>query len=80
VLSFAHPARSPNLSPIEPVWHTLKSKIRAHPCLSTSLDELKVVVLEAWDDIIPDDINAHVKHIEDQVKAVLAVKGGHIRY
>jgi len=80
ILSFAHPAKSPNLSPIKSVWHTMKSKLRACTHLPTSLKELKVAILEAWDDITPEEINAHMKHIQDWVKAVLAAKGGHTRF
>jgi hypothetical protein len=58
----------------------MKSKIRAYAHLPISLKELKVAVLKAWDDITPDEINAHVKHMEDWVKAVLAAKGGHTRF
>jgi hypothetical protein len=80
ILSFAHPAKSPDLSPIESVWHVMKSKIRARTRLPTSLKELKVAVLEAWDDITPEEINSHVKHMQDRVKAVLAAKGGHTKF
>jgi transposase len=80
VISFAHPAKSPDLLLIESVWHIMKSKIRAQTHLPTSLKGLKVAVLKAWDDITPDEINAHVKHMEDRVKAVLAAKGGHTRF
>ena len=58
----------------------MKSKIRACSRLPTSLEELKVTVLKAWDKITPEEINAHLKHMEEQVKAVLAAKGGHTRF
>jgi hypothetical protein len=29
VISFAHPVKSPDLSPIKSVWHIMKTKIRA---------------------------------------------------
>ena len=80
ILSFAHPAKSPDLSPIESVWHVMKSKIRARACLPTSLEGLKAAVLDAWDDITPEEISVHVKHMQDRVKAVLAAKGGHTKF
>jgi hypothetical protein len=58
----------------------MKSKVRARARLSTSLEELKAAVLNAWDDITAEEINAHVKHMEDRVKAVLAAKGGHTKF
>jgi hypothetical protein len=80
IQTFPHPSSSPNLSPIEPLWHQLKTLIRQQPHPPTSLDELKEAVPEGWNQIVPEDIDAHVKHMEDRVKAVLKAKGGHTKY
>lgn len=77
---FPHPASSPDLSPIGPLWKTLKAIIRGRPHPPTSMDELKSATHEAWDQITEEDINAHVKHMRDRVKAVLAAKGGHTQF
>ena len=66
ILSFAHSAKSPDFLHIKSVWHVMKGKIRACTCLPTSLKELKVAVLKAWDDITLEEINVHVKHMQDQ--------------
>lgn len=78
--SFDHPAKSPDMSPIEPLWNTLKTLIRARPHPPTSLTELKTAVREAWAEITPRDINVHVRHMNDRIKAVIAAKGGHTKY
>jgi hypothetical protein len=78
--SFPHPSKSPDMSPIEPVWNTVKTIIQARSHCPTSMAELKAAVREAWDQLTPQDINAHVKHMEDRVKALLAAKGGHTKY
>ena len=39
-----------------------------------------MAIHEAWTQITPWDINAHVKHMGDRVKAVMHVKGGHTKY
>lgn len=55
---FPHPASSPDLNPIENIWSILKSIIRRHPRQPTSIQELKNVIFEAWDEISVEDINA----------------------
>lgn len=77
---FPHPASSPDLSLIEPLWHHLKILIRARPHIPSRLEELKTAIWECWEMITDDDINAHVKHMEDRVKAVLKADGGHMKY
>jgi transposase len=80
IKSFPHPASSPDLNPIEPIWNTLKNIIRARSHHPTSTEELKTAIHEAWTQITPQDINAHVKHMGDRVKAVMHAKGGHTKY
>ena len=77
---FPHPASSLDLNPIEPIWHTLKQIIRSRPHSPTSLEGLKQAVRDAWDEISVEHINAHIKHMSDHCKAVLAAKGGHTKY
>jgi hypothetical protein len=77
---FLHPASSPDLSPIKPLWKTLKTYIRARPHLPTNLDGLKAAVREAWDQITETDIDKHVKHMQARVQAVLKANGGHTKF
>jgi transposase len=77
---FPHPVSSPDLSPIEPVWKKLKALIRSRPHIPSSLDELKIAVREAWDQITDEDVEAHTKHMGDRVTAVLGAKGGHTKF
>lgn len=56
---FPHPAASPDLSPIEPLWHRLKTLIRERPHIPSSLDELKTAIKECWEMITAEDIDAH---------------------
>jgi len=78
--SFPHPVSSPDLNPTEPLWKTLKDLIRSRPHPPTNLAKLKLAVCEAWDQITPEDINCHFKHMSDRVAAVLAANGGHTMY
>lgn len=75
-----HPANSPDLNPIEPVWHELKKRLRTlrHP--PSTLEQLIAVVHAIWEEIPIKDIDKHVAHMCDRVEAVIAAKGGHTRF
>ena len=75
-----HPPNSPDLSPIEPVWHELKKIIRSRPHPPTSVDELKAAVHAAWDQLDIADIDRHVLTMPDRVAAIFNAKGGHMRF
>lgn len=75
-----HPSGSPDVNPIEPVWHELKQRTHSRSHIPTTLDELKVAVHEAWDDISVWDINKYVDTMETHVQAVLVAQGGHTCY
>jgi transposase len=77
---FFHPANSPDLSPIEPVWHELKKLIRALPNPPTTAEELQAAILNAWEALSMEDIDKYVRSMPDRVRAVTAAKGGHTRY
>jgi transposase len=80
IKTFPHPPSSPDLSPIEPLWKTLKTLIRSRSHIPSNIEELKAVVCEAWEQITEHDINCHVKHMEEKVQAVLEAKGGHTKW
>lgn len=77
---FPHPASSPDLNPIENLWHLLKIRIRAREHHPTSTAELQQAVQEAWESLTVDDINVLVRSMPDRVHAVLQAKGGHTRF
>ena len=52
-----HPSGSPDLNPIEPLWHTFKELICNHEHIPTTVDKLKVMAIEAWDQITVVDID-----------------------
>jgi hypothetical protein len=72
-----HPPNSPDLSPIEPVWHELKKIIRhlQHP--PTTVDDLKSAVRAAWDQLDVADIDKYISSMPDRVDAIFRAKGGH---
>jgi hypothetical protein len=56
VLLFKHPASSPDLNPIEPVWLNLKNILRhlTHP--PNTVEQLRAVVLDAWEQLPMEQI------------------------
>lgn len=75
-----HPPSSPDLNPIEPVWHELKKRLRALPHPPNTLQQLKSAVLQIWEELPIEDIDKHIRRMPDRVEAVLAAKGGHTKF
>lgn len=74
------PSQSPDLNPIEGVWHTLKARIGLRERRPTSINELWEVVLEEWEQIPSDQILRAYESMPCRVEAVIRAKGGHTRY
>ncbi|PPR07271.1 hypothetical protein CVT26_012431 [Gymnopilus dilepis] len=72
-----HPPNSPDLSPIEPVWHELKTIIRARPHPPTSAPELIQAVKDAWEMLPISVIDKYIDSMPERVQAVLDADGGH---
>lgn len=72
---FPHPPSSPDLNPIEPVWHELKRIIARCEHPPTTVDELKQAILDAWEELDMEDINKYVRSMPDRVATVLEAKG-----
>lgn len=77
---FPHPPNSPDLNPIEPLWHDLKTLIRASPHLPTTVPKLIQAVQDAWEKLPISDFDKHIKTMPNRVQAVLAAKGGHTQF
>jgi hypothetical protein len=74
---FQHPALSPDVSPIEPLWHDLKTLISQRQKVPADVEQLKSAVRKAWDQISIETINSHVDRVPDRIKALIQAKGGH---
>lgn len=75
-----HPPNSPDLSPIERVWHELKDIIRSLVPQPSNIEQLKAAVYDAWDSLDIQDIDKHILGMCDRVTAVRKANGGHTRY
>ena len=77
---FHHPASSPDLNPIEPVWLDLKNILRHLTHTPSTVEQLRAAVLDAWEQLPTEDIDGHIWKMGDRVEAVLAAKGGHTAF
>lgn len=73
------PGSSPDLNPIENLWHFMKRKVaEKNP---SSEKELISAIKHVWvTEITPDYCRNLARSMPDRIKAVLANKGGHTRY
>lgn len=72
------PPQSPDLSPIENLWRILKENIRRHKVSSKT--DLKKIILQEWQLILPDICKKLISTMPKRVKAVIKAKGGAIKY
>lgn len=77
---FPHPAKSPDVNPIENDWWEMKEIIRVRSHTPTSVNELKQAVLEAWEALTINDINKYVGSMPQRVRAIIAAKGGYTHF
>jgi transposase len=70
ILSLIHPPSSPDLNPIENVWHLLKTKVSQLPTQDINLAMLWEQVQACWADIDQRYINKLIDGMPVRVKAV----------
>lgn len=74
------PARSPDLNPIEHVWDNLKRRIRSREPAPTSINELKIAVVEEWENIPQEDIQDIMDGLPNRLEEVIRARGGNTHY
>ena len=73
IQTLEHPAQSPDLNPMEAVWNILKQRVRRKKWKTK--DDLKRVILEEWEGISLEEIQARVDEMPERC-AWLVNNGG----
>ena len=81
------PANSPDLNPIEELWHTLKRRIwakwrqrRSSIHKTVTSEDLENLTQEAWKSLEPNPLRALVESMPKRVENLICVQGGHLKY
>lgn len=72
------PPQSPDINPIENLWHQLDLAVRKHKI--SSKEELKRTLLQEWQKITPGTTNALILSMKNRLQAVINAKGMHTKY
>ncbi|KAG1044621.1 hypothetical protein G6F43_011430 [Rhizopus delemar] len=78
--TFNWPSQSPDLSPIEHIWHHLKLKLSAYDTRAKGVHELWNRVEKEWSTFTAEDSRRYIDSMPDRCRAVIAAKCGHTRY
>ena len=71
------PAQSPDLNPIEWLWDIVDTNVRKRDPLPTSMDALRVAVLEEWSKITLEKVREVLETMPRRVQDVIDAKGGY---
>ncbi|KAG1415692.1 hypothetical protein G6F59_009639 [Rhizopus arrhizus] len=77
---YSWPAQSPDLNPIEHVWHHLKLKLSAYETRAKGVYKLWDQIEEQWARFTKDDCRKYIDSMPDRIKAVIQAKGGYTDY
>ncbi|ESK93216.1 hypothetical protein Moror_14629 [Moniliophthora roreri MCA 2997] len=77
---FPHPPSSPDVNPIEPLWHKLKHRLCERQHHLKTMEGLIAVVKEVWEEIPVDVVNKYVARMDKIVDAIIKARGGHTRF
>ena len=74
------PPNSPDLNPIEHIWHRLKVNIQKNKRRPKSNHELSKAIKEAWNDLDLGFLNKLVERMPRRIAEVIKANGGNTRY
>ena len=74
------PACSPDLNPIENLWGILVRDVYAHNKQYGNVNELKVAIQQAWNNVKVETLENLVKSVPNRLIEVINVKGASTHY
>jgi len=74
------PAQSPDLNPIEHLWHHIKLQLCKYEAPAKGVWEIWERVAEVWNDIEPEVCQGLIESMPRRLEAVIKAKGGNTKY
>lgn len=74
-----HPSMSPDLNPIEHVWDVLNRAVRGRNLQPATLEELRVMLVQVWNEI-PQEAIQRCINMTERLQAVIRSRGGNTRF
>lgn len=74
------PPQSPDISPIEHLWHHIKMELCKYPTHAKGVWEIWERVAEVWNDIPVEVVRNLIESMPRRIAAVIKAKGGHTKY
>jgi hypothetical protein len=74
------PSQSPDLNPIENLWHHLKLKLAKYEARAKSVHELWQRCDQEWNSFTREQCRKHIDSMPARVAAVIRAKGGQTCY
>jgi len=74
------PPQSPDLSPIENIWHRMKVRISARRHRIKNVKDMAVAIQEVWTEITPEVLMKVVNSMPKRMEMLKVSKGGPIKY
>ena len=68
---------SPDLNPIENVWHILKNMLNKHRPRPTTKEQMNRAIVEEWERVSEVELLELVDSMPQRIEAVIAANGNH---
>ncbi|KAG1225891.1 hypothetical protein G6F67_009177 [Rhizopus microsporus] len=78
--TFNWPAQSPDLNPIEHLWHHLKLRLSLYEGRAKGVHDLWSRIEKEWNSFTKEQCQAYIKSMPARCRAVIKAKGGYTRY
>ena len=74
------PPYSPDLNPIENIWHWMKHVLETEYPVCNSAEEIEERFFQIWQKITPEMCANYCAHYERRLEAVIKARGGYTKY